>query len=74
MTRPTPAGTTRIVIVDDHAIFREGLKMLLARNPSFVIAGEAGESQEALALASAAKPDIILLDVDLAGRLFVGLG
>ena len=54
--------TTRILLVDDHAVVRKGLAMVLRLEPDFEIIGEAGSSAEALALAQALRPDIILLD------------
>jgi DNA-binding NarL/FixJ family response regulator len=58
---------TRILIVDDHAVFREGLKMLLAQDSALTVVAEAGDAQQAVTLAATTQPDIILLDVDLAG-------
>jgi two-component system nitrate/nitrite response regulator NarL len=56
-------GTIRIVIADDHAIFRDGLKRLLATQDDFRIIGEASDGKEAVALATSLKPDILLLDL-----------
>jgi two-component system, NarL family, nitrate/nitrite response regulator NarL len=53
----------RIVIADDHAIFRDGLKRLLATQEDFRIIGEASDGKEAIALANELKPDILLLDL-----------
>jgi len=55
--------TIRIVIADDHAIFRDGLKRLLATQDDFRIVGEAADGKEAVALASSLKPDVLLLDL-----------
>ncbi|HLF90182.1 MAG TPA: response regulator transcription factor [Anaerolineales bacterium] len=52
----------RILIVDDHAVVRKGLAMVLRLEPDFQIVGEAGNGQEALTLAEHMDPDIILLD------------
>ena len=52
----------RIVIADDHTIFREGLKTLLSRHPEFKVVGEAGDGDEACKLVEKLKPDILLLD------------
>lgn len=57
----------RILIVDDHIILRAGLRMLIEAQPGMVVAGEAGNRSEALAVASREQPDIILLDLDLGG-------
>src|SRR5215467_13929030 len=53
----------RIVIADDHAIFRDGLRRLLATQEDFQIIGEASDGKEAIALANELKPDILLLDL-----------
>jgi len=53
----------RIVIADDHAIFRDGLRRLLESEPEFEVAGEAADGAEALALVPQARPDILLLDL-----------
>ena len=53
----------RIVIADDHAIFRDGLRRLLESEPEFEVAGEAADGTEALALVPQVRPDILLLDL-----------
>lgn len=60
MTSPAP---TRIVIADDHALAREGLRAMLERSGRFVVAGEAASGEEALALCAAHAPDLALLDI-----------
>jgi len=52
-----------IVIADDHAIFRDGLRRLLEDDPAFQVVGEAGNGEEALALVSQKTPDVLLLDL-----------
>lgn len=56
-----------VLLVDDHAVVREGLKMVLARDPHLRIVGEAGTAEAALAETGRLKPDVILLDVRLPG-------
>ena len=51
------------MIVDDHAIFRSGLKADL--DPGIVVAGEAGTVEEAITVIAAQRPDVVLLDVQL---------
>lgn len=53
----------RIMLVDDQAIVREGLRAMLSLEPDMVIVGEASGGREALALASKVRPDLILMDV-----------
>jgi len=55
----------RLVVVDDHALFRAGLVSLLSTVPEFEIVGEAGDGLEGLAVVERTDPDIILLDVNM---------
>jgi DNA-binding NarL/FixJ family response regulator len=55
----------RIVVVDDHALFRRGLISLLVEMPEFHIVGEASNGQEALAVIERVKPDVVLLDINM---------
>ena len=59
------ANEKTALIVDDHPLFREGVKTLIERTPHFRVVGEAGNGEEALALAKALKPDVVLLDLSL---------
>ena len=54
---------TRIVIADDHPIFRDGLRRLLETEPDLKVVGEACDGSEAVKLAKQLKPDILLLDL-----------
>jgi two-component system, NarL family, nitrate/nitrite response regulator NarL len=54
---------TRILIADDHAIFRAGLISLLSSRPEFEVVGEASDGDEALKILENLKPDILLLDL-----------
>lgn len=55
----------RIVVVDDHALFRRGLISLLEEMPEFHVVGEAANGQEALGVIERARPDIVLLDINM---------
>lgn len=55
----------RILIVDDHAVLRFGLRAILETQARLTVVGEAIDSSSALALATAKQPDIVLLDLDL---------
>lgn len=66
--------TTRLVLVDDHAILRQGLRSVLEREPDLVIVGEAASEDEAEAVVARTNPDVVLLDLKLsAGSDFEGL-
>jgi two-component system nitrate/nitrite response regulator NarL len=53
----------RILIVDDHAVVRAGLRMLIDQNPAMKVIGVAGNRAEALALAASEQPNMIILDI-----------
>src|SRR2546422_10639203 len=53
----------RILIVDDHAVVRAGLRMLIDQNPTMKVIGVAGNRSEALALAASEQPNMIILDI-----------
>ena len=56
---------TRLLLVDDHAVVRSGLRMLLGNENDVEIIGEAGTAAEALASAADLKPDVVLMDIGL---------
>ena len=58
----------RILVVDDHAVVREGLRAFLAVQDGFEIVGEAADGDEALERAAALHPDVILMDLVMPGR------
>ncbi|NMG15712.1 response regulator [Aromatoleum bremense] len=57
----------RVLLVDDHALFRSGIKSLLQRHAEFEIVGEAGDGMEGVKRAGQLKPDVVLLDLHMPG-------
>ena len=58
-------ATVRIVIADDHTIFRDGLRRLLEAEPELEVAGEAADGNEAVAQVKQLEPDVLLLDLNM---------
>jgi len=58
----------RLLLVDDHALFREGLISLLSYQDDFTVVGEAADAESAVAQARALDPNIVLMDVELPGE------
>jgi len=58
---------TKILIVDDHVLFREGLVSLLQSEPGYTVIGEASSGEEALYLIPELRPDVVLMDVKMPG-------
>lgn len=57
------AKNIRVMLVDDHAILREGIRAMLAYHDDFVVVGEAPNGAEALALVGELQPDVVLMDI-----------
>src|SRR5215471_8265060 len=57
------AEPIRTLIVDDHALFRRGLEMVLASEPGIELVGEAGDGEEAVRVAGESLPDVVLMDI-----------
>ena len=55
----------KILLVDDHTLFRSGLRFLLETQKNFEIVGEASDGLEGIKLVEALHPDIVLLDLDM---------
>ncbi|MFM1655387.1 response regulator [Brevibacillus sp. B_LB10_24] len=59
--------TINMMLVDDHALFRSGLKLLLQKRPAYKVIAEAANGIEALRIYETAKPDLLILDISLPG-------
>ena len=60
-------GKIRVLLADDHSLFREGIASILNAQPDFEVVGEAGNGLEVLAKAQELVPDLILMDVRMPG-------
>ena len=58
---------SRVVLADDHKLFREAMRAMLERDPSIEVIGEAGDGTEALALVQSVHPDVLVMDVRMPG-------
>ncbi len=68
--QPAPVGDEpiRVLIVDDHALFRRGLVMVLEQEKDIELVGEAGDGHEAIQIAQESMPDVVLMDVRMPRR------
>ena len=57
----------KILLVDDHTMFRQGLKEMLSTDEAMLVVGEAENGSEAIALADREEPDVVILDVEMPG-------
>src|SRR5258708_33959958 len=62
-----PKEPLRVLIADDHPLFRSGMRALLAADPDTGAVGEATTGEEAIELAASLQPDVILMDVQMPG-------
>ena len=59
--------TIRVIVVDDHAVVREGIRTVLDQAEGVTVVGEAATGEEALAAVSALRPDVVVLDITMPG-------
>lgn len=62
------SGRKKVLVVDDHAVLREGLVAQINREPNLVVCGEAEDARQALAAIAKWEPDLVLADITLPGR------
>jgi DNA-binding NarL/FixJ family response regulator len=67
------AAKSRIFIVDDHTMFREGLRQLIDREPDLAVCGDAAGADEALRIIEELKPDLAIVDLSLSGSTGIEL-
>jgi DNA-binding NarL/FixJ family response regulator len=65
--RDSAEPRARILIVDDHPVVRNGLRMLVDDEPDLIVCGEAGDADEAIRVLDAKKPDLVIIDLSLKG-------
>ena len=63
--RTTRGDAIKVLIADDHAMLRDGLRSVLEKHPDILIIGEAQDGEEALALTEGLRPDVVLMDVSM---------
>ena len=63
MTRPAAAQAVRVLIVDDHAVVRQGLRMFLALDAALEIVGEAENGEQAVQRVADLRPDVVIMDI-----------
>ncbi len=66
-SKPASKDTSRVLIVDDHPIVRQGMRSLIDQEPDLTVCAEAGSAGEAITAMESEKPDILLVDISLKG-------
>jgi DNA-binding NarL/FixJ family response regulator len=67
MTIHTAARTLRILLADDHTVVRNGLRLILERQPSFDVIGEAADGRQVVEMAALKLPDVVVMDIGMPG-------
>lgn len=62
-----PGDKIRVLLVDDHAVYRQGLRSMLKMERDMEVIGEAGDGKEAIEQVGALKPDVVLMDINMPG-------
>jgi len=66
---PNTRSPIRVLIADDHAVFRQGVREMLSTDAQIEVVGEASTHDEAMAVVSETKPDVVLLDLEMPGAI-----
>jgi RNA polymerase sigma factor (sigma-70 family) len=66
--KPSTDAAVRVLVVDDHAVVREGIRRVLTTETGFEVVGEAADAEEGMALAKEHRPDVVLLDIKMPGE------
>ena len=64
---------SRVFLVDDHAMFREGLRQLIERDPEITVVGDAADANSAMAGIHQTHPDLVIVDISLGGTSGIDL-
>ncbi len=73
MSQAQISGKHRLLLVDDHPLFREGLRQLIEREPDLAVCGEAANAEEALRMVQELDPDLAVVDMSLGGSSGIDL-
>ena len=68
-----PVAKSRVFLVDDHAMFREGMRQLIEREPDLTVCGDVADADEAMREIREKKPDLVIADISLSGTTGIDL-
>src|SRR5215472_7689417 len=68
-----PVSKSRVFLVDDHAMFREGLRQLIEREPDLTVCGDVADADEAMREIREKRPDLVIADISLSGKTGIDL-
>lgn len=68
-----PVAKSRVFLVDDHAMFRDGMRQLIEREPDLTVCGDVADADEALREIREKKPDLVIADISLSGTTGIDL-